>query len=83
MTLTVQLFGPYAKAAGEGQVSLTFADGDVVLASQVLAKLKEDYPPLEPLLGVARLAVNCSYVAGSHEVVSEDELAVIGMVGGG
>lgn len=83
MTLTIQLFGPYATAAGDSSVTLAFKADDAVTASKVVARLGRDYPPLKPLLDAAKLAVNFRYVAQDHQVTCEDELALIGLVGGG
>lgn len=98
MKFVVQLFGPYAKAMGSGEVSLDFGDASgaiaaattaattstvAVTAAQVMAKLGEEYPAMGEMLAVAKLAVNCRYACPDQVVTADDELALIGMVGGG
>lgn len=83
MKLTVKLFGPYAKAANVSSVTLDFSGDVKVTVGDVMAKLAADYAQLKPLLPAAKLAVDCGYVPLDCQVTAADELAVIGMVGGG
>lgn len=82
-TFTIQLFGPYAKTVGQSTVSLSFDAQQPVTAGALLAELGKEYSAIAGLLGSARLAVNCQYVGADHQVAPTDELAVIGLVGGG
>lgn len=83
MTLTIQLFGPYAKAVGQNHLLLECDDHHPMTAGMILTALGRKHPAMTSLLASARLAVNCQYVAKDHPVKAEDELAVIGFVGGG
>ncbi|MCC5785704.1 MAG: MoaD/ThiS family protein [Phycisphaerales bacterium] len=81
MTLTVRLFGPYADAQGERELSVDLPPEPTV--SLVLETIESRYPALSPLMPSTRLAVNNRFVPPSHEVREGDELALVGMVGGG
>lgn len=83
MTLTVQLFGPYAAAAGRQVLLLDCGDVASVTAAEVMVKISSECAALKSILSTAKLAVNCDYVAHDHHVHEADELALIGMVGGG
>ena len=83
MTLTIQLFGPYAQAVGQNQLLLDCEDREPMTAGMILTALGNKHPAMASKLASARLAVNCQYVAKDHPVKAEDELAVIGFVGGG
>ena len=82
MKLTVLLFGPYAEAVSDSSVTVDIGSPSCT-ASDVKAKLAEQYPKLGGLLGPAVLAVNQQAVQPNHEVHENDELAIIGLVGGG
>lgn len=79
--LTVRLFGPYADAHGERELSLDLPPGPT--ASRVLEAVASRCPDLAPLMPSTRLAVNNRFVPPDHEVRESDELALVGMVGGG
>ncbi len=49
----------------------------------LLQRLQEHHPDAAPLLAVSRLAVNCEYVSGDHELHDGDEAALITRVSGG
>lgn len=83
MTLTVKLFGPYAAAAGKQELQLECGDVVSVTAADVMAKISSECAAMQSILPSAKLAVNCGYVAQDHPVSEADELALIGMVGGG
>lgn len=83
MTLTVQLFGPYAAAAGVHEMLIDCGDVASPTTQDVMKKIGSEYPAIKSMLASAKLAVNCRYVAHDHPVTQADELALIGMVGGG
>lgn len=83
MNVNVRLFGPYADAAGERTLRLDVVSGDAPSAADVLDALAAHRPALRPLLHGARLAVNNRFAQPGDPVRETDELAVIGMVGGG
>jgi len=80
--VSVLLFGPYADAVNDSSVMV-----DIPLpsctAGEVKTQLAEQYPKLSGMLGPAMLAVNQQAVRPNHPVRETDELAVIGLVGGG
>lgn len=83
MTLTVQLFGPYASAAGKSALLLDCGDVAAMTAGEVMAAMAKECPAIKAMLESAKLAVNCRYVTADQDVSEADELALIGMVGGG
>ncbi len=80
-SMNVLLFGPYAQAVGAPCVTVELAPP--CSAATVMQALAEQVPALQPLLPSGRLAVNCQCVRADHPVTQQDELAVIGLVGGG
>ncbi|MBL9148875.1 MAG: MoaD/ThiS family protein [Phycisphaerae bacterium] len=80
MQANVLLFGPYADAVGARSVAVAVTPHATV--ADILASL-ESVPALAPLMRGARLAVNASYVPREARVAVTDELALIGLVGGG
>lgn len=83
MSFEVLLFGPYADAAGARSVSVEVGSDGTVRAGALLAAVGEQTPALRPLLGGARLAVNSRFAASDDEVSASDEIALVGLVGGG
>lgn len=83
MTVRVLLFGPFADAAGGDHAALALAADRPATAAHVLDALGDAHPPLRPMLSAARLAVNGVLVRADAVVRESDELAVIGLVGGG
>lgn len=82
MKVTVLLFGPYADAVEGSSVTVNIPSPSCT-AGEVKAQLAEQYPKLSGMLGPAILAVNQQAVRPNHAVRETDELAVIGLVGGG
>lgn len=81
MSLNIQLFGPLADTAQARTIRI---DSPTPLnAAQVMEEIARVRPQLRPMLGSARLAVNCAFVGPDHVVLASDELALIGMVSGG
>ncbi|MCC6581733.1 MAG: MoaD/ThiS family protein [Phycisphaeraceae bacterium] len=83
MTFRVLLFGPFADALRAASVEVALPQGVKATAGTVLASLAEQQPKLRPMLGSAMLAINCERVKPETPVGPADELAVIGLVGGG
>jgi len=83
VSLTLQLFGPYADAAGSRSVKIELDGQPSLSASAVIERLAIQIPALQPLLASSKLAVNCEYVPGDTQVREDDELAIIGLVSGG
>ncbi len=81
MTIDVLLFGPHARAAGAAAVRVVLGEDRSVAAA--LGCLAAQHPTLAPLLVGARLSVNASFAAPDTLVSPGDEVALIGMVGGG
>lgn len=82
MSLRIQLFGPLADAAGSRDIRVD-AQGGTLSVAQVIDRIGQIELRLRPMLGSARLAVNCSFVGPEHVVRESDELALIGLVSGG
>ena len=83
MKYEVLLFGPYADAAGTPRVELTFDTDHSRTAADICAALARQAPAIASMLPAARLAVNNRF-ANHDQIVSQgDELALIGLVGGG
>jgi sulfur carrier protein ThiS len=80
MQADVLLFGPYADAVGARSIAVEVPPRATV--ADVLASL-DAVPALAPLMSGAHLAVNASYVPRETRVDATDELALIGLVGGG
>jgi molybdopterin converting factor small subunit len=80
--VTVLLFGPYADAVNGSSVAVDISASSCT-AGEVKAQLAEQYPKLRGILGAAILAVNQQAVRPNHAVCETDELAIIGLVGGG
>jgi len=83
MKLSVLLFGPYADALQASSVDVELPNGTDPTAGAVMASLAEQQPKLRSMLGPALLAVNCMCVRPESPVCQTDELAIIGLVGGG
>lgn len=79
----VKLFGPYADAAGARAVRITHEGSDATDAAGLLGSIFQQQPRLRPLLTNARLAVNRRFAAPDQPVRAADEIALIGMLGGG
>ncbi len=81
MMLRVLVFGPHAAAVGAGHVEVRL--GDDRSCRGVLAALGAQHPGLRPMLDGCRLAVNARFAADDQRVSEGDEVALIGLVGGG
>ncbi|MBX3380334.1 MAG: MoaD/ThiS family protein [Phycisphaeraceae bacterium] len=62
-----------------GHPSVEVEVSEPAAASDVLHALRKQWPELKG----ARLAVNHSFATGNERIGAKDELALIGMVGGG
>lgn len=82
MKVTVLLFGPYAATLNDSSVTLDIASSSCT-AGEVKEKLAEKYPKLRDMLSAALIAVNHQTVQPNHAVCETDELAIIGLIGGG
>jgi len=80
--VTVRLFGPQARLAGRRQLVVELV-GDAPTAGDVRAELGRVEPRLTPSLAHSRLAINYSFASDAQRILAEDELALIGMLGGG
>lgn len=83
MKMSVLLFGPYADALRASSVEVELPGGAPLTAGAVMASLAEQQPKLRAMLRSALLTVNCRYVRPESTVRETDELAVVGLVGGG
>lgn len=83
MRFEVHLFGPYRDAVGTATVALEHVSNEPVSAAGLLALIAEREPRLRPLMAGARLAVNSRYAQPDDRVNETDEVALIGLLGGG
>lgn len=83
MQLTVLLFGPYADAVERSSVTLDLPSATACTAGAVMARLAESHPCLRAMLPVAQIAINQQFAQPDQPVHDRDEVAIIGMVGGG
>lgn len=77
MKVKVLLFGAEEKRVGRSSVEIEVVDG--ACARDVLDAIAVRWPELKQ----ARLAVNHAFAAGDQEIGPKDEVALIGLVGGG
>ena len=82
MEVTVLLFGPQSLQAGAGHVTVRIEQEEPTTAD-VMAGLRESVPALADSLGTSRLAVNHEFAEAQQKIRSGDEVALIGLVGGG
>ncbi|MFO0829172.1 MAG: MoaD/ThiS family protein [Phycisphaerales bacterium] len=81
MSVVVLLFGPHAAAVGADRVSVDL--GGTHTCDALVGALRVQHPALGGLMGGARIAVNGRFAAPETVVARGDELALIGLVGGG
>ncbi len=79
--ISVKLFGPQAHVANTDEVRLTFEHDPT--CAQVLDALGDSCPEISRTLSGSRLAVNQGFATPEAIVRESDEVALIGLVGGG
>jgi len=82
MVVRVKLFGPQAQLVGSRQLEVELP-GPRATVRQVLSGLQDREPRLVASLPGSRIAVNRVFVGGDSVIGADDEVALIGMVGGG
>jgi molybdopterin converting factor subunit 1 len=76
MRVRVHLYGPARDAAGAASRTVKLESGATTVRD-LLDRLAEERPSLEPLLKGCRVAVNGTYVPGArHPLADGDEVAV-------
>ena len=78
----LRLFGPQAQLAGCREVKVSVVPGSTS-ARQVLDEMSLRYPVLTESLATSRLAINHQLASDDAVIDGSEELAIIGMVGGG
>ncbi|USN99626.1 MAG: MoaD/ThiS family protein [Phycisphaeraceae bacterium] len=81
MRIEIRIFGAEARAAGADALAVDL-DGPATCGS-LREAMRERSPALAPALGWARFAVNGRYADDETEIGETDEVALIGLVGGG
>ena len=81
MTVTVLLFGPQALRAGRRQIEVPIDEGATV--GTLRSALAVVVPEIQASLPGSRFAVNQEFVDDAKVLTTEDEIALIGMLGGG
>lgn len=79
---TVKLFGPQAQLAKRRELDVA-VDADSVSAAQLLTAIASACPALSDGLGNSKLALNQEFADAGDIVNPGDEIALIGMLGGG
>ncbi|MEM6757669.1 MAG: MoaD/ThiS family protein [Planctomycetota bacterium] len=79
---TVRLFGPQADLTGQREIQVEVTPGRTTSAD-VLQQLGDKEPALAESLPDSRLAVNHEYADPGAPLRGDEELALIGLVGGG
>ncbi|MEM1099549.1 MAG: MoaD/ThiS family protein [Planctomycetota bacterium] len=78
----VLIFGPQAELAGKRCIDVDICPGQTT-AAEVLQQLGEACEDLQASLPLSRLAVNHAFCNAEQPLKGDEELALIGMVGGG
>lgn len=81
VTVRVRVFASVREILGRAELVLEVPEG--ATAGSVLEWLTADYPRLQPLAPILRLAVNREYADGSRVLASGDEIALLPPVSGG
>lgn len=81
MRVEVKLFGPEARAVGADAVGVEL--DTPATCGDLRKSLTASVPSLVPSLASARFARNGRFAADDEPVAPGDELAIIGLVGGG
>ncbi len=83
MKLNILLFGPYADTLAASSVAVNVPDHAPPTAGAVMTCLAEQQPLMREMLATAVLSINCQFARPEQTVTENDELAIIGLVGGG
>jgi MoaE-MoaD fusion protein len=81
LEIRVLLFSVLKEKVGTGSLTITLPDSATI--EDLWKDLCRQYPAVEAFRPVARVAVNCEYVAGEHMLRDGDEVALITPVSGG
>ena len=81
ITVNVLLFAQLRGGFGADELAASLPSG--ATGAGLLQWLSQRNPKLAGLLEVSRLAVNCEYVPGDHQLQTGDEVVVIPPVSGG
>ncbi len=82
MRVHVLLFGAEAKAVGSDRVVIDLPD-DGQTCADLRGAIIRQAPQLRNQLHVARFAVNHQFADDHQRIAEDDEVALIGLVGGG
>lgn len=78
----VKLFGVQAQLAEAAEVAVPLEAGQATVAG-LREQLARVAPALRPSLGASRFAVNHAYATEARALCPGDEVALVGLVGGG
>lgn len=81
IAVTVKLFAIYQETLGQEQISLALPQGSTVL--DLLDRILEDNPDLEPWRSITRFGINLEFVPPETPLRSGDEVVFIPPVSGG
>ena len=82
MTVVVKLFGPQASIAGRRECTVE-TEGDDLTLGRLRELILDQLPTLSSSLGASRFAVNHVFALDDDVIGAGDEVALIGMLGGG
>ena len=82
MKVAVRFFGPQASLVGSRELLVELQD-DAATTAHLLARLGQVEPSLAPSLRHSRVAINHAFAADTQRISPGDEVALIGMLGGG
>jgi molybdopterin converting factor small subunit len=80
MQIRILLFGGEAAALGRDSVVL---DIEPPTCTGLRQALERDFPAVRPHLSAARFAINSQFAGPDQPIRPGDEVALIGLVGGG
>ncbi len=81
MRTRVRLFGPLARAAGSPQIVVETSHPATPESLRDAAA--RQHPALAPQIALCRVAVNHTFASAEQPIRDGDEVALVGLVGGG
>lgn len=78
----LRLFGPQAQLVGQPAIAVRVDPGQTTCETMMIT-LAEQWPVLRASLASSRLAVNHELASPSTKLQGDEELALIGLIGGG
>lgn len=83
MQIRILLFGAEARAVNADHITVEFDPASPATCQALRDTLEQTCPALRPHMASARIAVNSEFAVPDQTIKSGDEVALIGLVGGG